>query len=583
MKRSIRLTTLIILFPLITLLLYGGLSYLFFFYTKKSDIKKEIARYNIILLDAQKSNLIEKVENLTRFIRFYNYRTNDKIKNDVKKYVYLISNTINSFYENSKNNLPQDELKRVILNTLKSVGDKNGNKYIFVLNKNGKILLHPDKNLIGKDATKIRDINGKYFIKEFLSVADEKREGFIDYYWYKPNSKEHKMYYKIGFIKSLGIYNWYIGSGEYQKDILNNIKEDTLAYVKHNANFENGYFFISNSKNEIIFHPYKSKSGEVNELLQEGIYEDDEKIAYTAYVAEYDWYITAVKSMKAVKKEIKVLAKENEKKIAKDTQTNLYIVALTWIVSILLSLYLSTIVNNKLKNYEKQLEESNEKLIFQSRQALIGELFSMIAHQWRQPINKIASIIAPYRFILEDEEIDKKELDRDFQKIEDSVEYMSYTIDDFRTFYKPKNSKELTNLKTIIEKSIDFLSGSIRKKDIKVVKHLKDIKIMSYSNELLQVLINIIKNATDAVEQRGVITITVEDRDNQAIIYIEDNGLGIKDEDIDKIFDPYFSTKEDSMGLGLYMCRLIIQKHLKGNIEVKRLEKGTMFIIYLSK
>jgi len=582
MIKSIRLTTLIVIFPLITLLLYGGLSHLFFFYSKKADTKKEIQRYSAMLLSEQKSNLIEKVENLKRYIRFYNYRSNDKIENDVKNYVDLISNSINNLHKYSHNAISEEELKRVILNVLQDF-EKDTKRYIFVLDKNGTLLVHPNKELVGKNVTNLRDVNGKFFIKEFLSVVEESGKGFVDYYWYKPNSKSKKAYYKISFIKSLGIYNWYIGAGEYQKDILNSVKEDILAYIKHNSKFENGYFFISNSKNKVIYHPVENKEFEVQELLQEGIYEDNEKIAYTAYVAEYDWYITAVKRMDAINAKIDKLVAINEKKIDKDRQTNLYIVILTWIVSLLLSLYLSMIVNKKLKDYEKQIEESNEKLIFQSRQALIGELFSMIAHQWRQPINKIASIIAPYRFRMPDEPIDLNELDRDFKKIEDSVEYMSHTIDDFRTFYKPKDTKEIINLKVLLEKSIDFLSGSIRKKDIGIEKYLKDLEVNTYGNELLQVLINIIKNACDAVEQRGIIRIVLEANEEKVCIYIEDNGAGISDENIDKIFDPYFSTKEDSMGLGLYMCQLIVQKHLKGDIIVKRLEKGTLFIIEIPR
>jgi signal transduction histidine kinase len=311
----------------------------------------------------------------------------------------------------------------------------------------------------------------------------------------------------------------------------------------------------------------------------EGVYEDDKRIAFTAYVAEYDWYITAVKELKGIQQNIYQQKRKNEKKIEEDIRTNFYLMVSTWLLSLLLSLYLSSVVNRMLRRYEERLNESNDKLIFQSRQALIGELFSMIAHQWRQPINKIASILALLRFNTPNDKPDYKALDKKFQEIEESVEFMSDTIDDFRTFYQPKESSEVVNLKMLIHKSIDFLSGSIRKKDIDITEELEDIACKMYSNEFLQVMINLIKNATDAVDQRGEIKVKLYRKEGKAIVSVEDNGKGIDAVALSKIFDPYYSTKTDSMGLGLYMSRMIIEKHLGGKIEVESLEKGVRFTL----
>jgi len=234
-----------------------------------------------------------------------------------------------------------------------------------------------------------------------------------------------------------------------------------------------------------------------------------------------------------------------------------------------------------LKNYEKKLTATNEKLVFQSRQALIGELFSMIAHQWRQPINKIASILALLRFGIEEKKINFVEIDARCQEIEESVEFMSETIDDFRTFYQPKEDSEKVNLKKLIEKSIHFLEGPIRKKDIIIVKELQEIEFDLYANEFLQVMINLIKNAVDSLEKRGEIHIKLFKKDKSIFIFVEDNGIGIDIISLKKVFDPYFTTKENSMGLGLYMTKIIVEKHMKGKIVAKRLSKGTKFIITL--
>ncbi len=581
-SRSTRITTLIILFPLITLLLYGALSHLFFFYTKNKDTAHELARYEKVLMDAQKSNLIEKVENLTRFIRYYNYRSGDKIKKEVKSIIYVAASIANNLYHRYRKEMDEASLKKLIISALKGVTFEHNVGYIFMQDKKGNVTIHPDPNIVGTNTLNLRDVNGKYLIKEFLGVLEAHGEGFVDYYWHIPGKDAKEMYYKITFVKMLDMYGWYIGAGEYLKYMTRQVSREMLAYIRDNAYFKGGYLFVSDSKNKILFHPENRKIEDLEHLRMEGIYTDDEKIAFTAYVAEYDWYITAVQDLKEIRKTITEKKEQSATLVAKDIRTNLYLIVAMWIISLLFSLALSSIVNKKLKQYEQKLSDTNDRLIFQSRQALIGELFSMIAHQWRQPINKIASILALLRFNTPNEKPDYQVLDQKFQEIEESVEFMSDTIDDFRTFYQPKEGSEVVNLKLLIQKSIDFLSGNIRKKDIKVTTDLEEVSCQMYGNEFLQVMINLIKNACDAAEQRGTISITLSRNAQQAVVVVEDDGAGIPPECRDKIFDPYFSTKIDSMGLGLYMSKMIIERHLNGVVEVDSLAQGTRFTLRLT-
>ena len=581
-SRSTRITTLIILFPLITLLLYGALSHLFFFYTKNKDTAHELARYEKVLMDAQKSNLIEKVENLTRFIRYYNYRSGDKIKKEVKSIIYVAASIANNLYHRYHKEMDEASLKKLITSALRGVAFEHNVGYIFMQDKKGNVAIHPDPNIVGTNTLNLRDVNGKYLVKEFLGVLEAHGEGFVDYYWHIPGKDAKEMYYKITFVKMLDMYGWYIGAGEYLKYMTRQVSREMLAYIRDNAYFKGGYLFVSDSKNKILFHPENRKIEDLEHLRMEGIYTDDEKIAFTAYVAEYDWYITAVQDLKEIRKTITEKKEQSATLVAKDIRTNLYLIVAMWIISLLFSLALSSIVNKKLKQYEQKLSDTNDRLIFQSRQALIGELFSMIAHQWRQPINKIASILALLRFNTPNEKPDYQVLDQKFQEIEESVEFMSDTIDDFRTFYQPKEGSEVVDLKLLIQKSIDFLSGNIRKKDIKVTTDLEEVSCQMYGNEFLQVMINLIKNACDAVEHRGSISVTLSRDAQQAVVVVEDDGAGIPPEYRDKIFDPYFSTKIDSMGLGLYMSKMIIERHLDGVVEMSSLTQGTQFTLRLT-
>jgi signal transduction histidine kinase len=581
MKKRAKLTTLIILFPLMTLLLYGLLSYLFLFYSQKTNIKAELKRYELTLMQIHESALKEKVDTLAQFIHYYDNKSSDKIKEDAKSIVSLSVKVANNIIDSYENKLSKDELKELIINALKDIKFENNLGYLFLLDTNGKLYIHKDKNLIGKNLNNLKDINGKYIIKEFANIIKSKNEGYLDYYWYMPGKRKDELYYKISYVKKINKLNWYIGAGEYLKYMKEYIKKDMLKYIEDNYSYEDGYMFITNSQNSIVFAPKEEKLSrdKLIKYRMDGIYKDNEIFAYTKYIPEYDWYITAIKKLKNIQKSIEAKKEQNEKRIERNIRANLYIMLATWLLSILLSLYLSTIINKMLKRYEQTITSTNEKLIFQSRQALLGELLPMIAHQWRQPINKIASVIALLRFD-EDERKDEKRVDEYYKQIENNVEFMSETIDDFREFYQPKQNKSFANLKELIEKSIEFVESVIRKKDIKLTTQLEDITHKIYINEFLQVMINIIKNATDALEEGGEIAIRLYRNKGLIVIEVEDNGKGIDEQMLDKIFEPYVSTKENSMGLGLYMSKIIIEKHMHGVLKASNNpSKGACFTI----
>lgn len=581
-ESSTKLTTLIVVFPLVALLLYGGLSHLFFFYTQHKEAKQELIKYENTLMDSEKVNLEEKVNNLAQFIHYYDSRSSEKIKEEVKNIVNISVNVANNLYETYKDKVDEATLKDMIKAALRKIKFEGEIGYLFMLNIKGDTILHFDKKMQGTNVIDIQDVKGKYIIKEFNKVLKAKGEGFVDYYWYIV-SKDHKsIHYKISFVKMLNCYDWYIGSGEYLKYMAKFIQTDILEYIKANAEFKNGYFFIKDSNGELIFHPEGRDNTEIiSKLFQEGIHRYGNHIAYTQYIKEYGWYVTAIMGLDGIHSNIEYKKYSSEVKRVEDIKINLYLLMFSWFVSIWLSLYLSSIINRKLRNYESQLYNTNEKLIFQSRQALIGELFSMIAHQWRQPINKIASILALLRFKLPEEKLDYQEVDKKYHEIEESIEFMSETIDDFRTFYQPKEASQEVSLKILIHKSIDFISGAIYKKEIKITTELENISFQLHTNEFLQVMINLIKNSCDSVSQQGKIHIRLYQQGSKIIISVEDNGIGIDKTLISKVFDPYFTTKKDSMGLGLYMSKMIIEKHMKGSIKAQNIQTGTRFIIKL--
>jgi len=217
----------------------------------------------------------------------------------------------------------------------------------------------------------------------------------------------------------------------------------------------------------------------------------------------------------------------------------------------------------------------------------VGELISMISHQWRQPISKIASITSNLRFkIMMGKDIDMEELDKSFAEIEDYTEFLSETIDDFREFYRPKKNREEAYVLPLIQKSIGFLESEINKKNI-IIKKLfdKDVKISLYQNELIQVIINIVQNAIDLSQNGASIEIKTKVKSDEYLIIITDRAGGIKEEYMDKIFEAHFSTKvaKDStnLGLGLYVSKVIIESHFNGKLEVTSQGDSSTFTIRL--
>jgi signal transduction histidine kinase len=577
-----RITTFVLFFPVFVLLLYGGLMYLYFSYAQSRDTRWEVSQYENRPIETEAANLKEKVHNLAQYIRYYDSQSSFKIKKNVQSIVNVAVNVANGLYEKYRDTQSDASIKTMIAHALKYIQFEGNYGYLFVLDMEGHAKLQHERSLISESNLSTRDSNGKEIVKEFTKIAQEKGEGFVDYYWYIPNTKDKTMHYKISFIKKLQGIDWYIGAGEYLNYMRKFFRSDMLKYIQKNGEFEQGYFFVTDSRGQTIYHHDGNATPDAQRYLIEGLYRDDDRIAYTEYVAQYDWYITAVKTLGQVNESIRQNKEYIISRRSKNIHASFWIMLSMLLLSLLLSLYLSGVINRRLHTYKEQIRESNEKLLFQSRQALIGELLPMIAHQWRQPINKIASVLALMRFGLTQGECNAKKIDLECADMEESIEFMSETIDDFRTFYRPKNETEEVDLSILIVKAIEYVDGTIRKKDIHLSTQLQNITYRLHANEFLQVMINLITNAADASSQHGKVDIALFDRDGNIHVVVLDDGEGIPDEQLGRIFEPYFSTKENSMGLGLYMSKMIIEKHMHGTIRVEKPSQGgTRFVLCL--
>ncbi len=235
-----------------------------------------------------------------------------------------------------------------------------------------------------------------------------------------------------------------------------------------------------------------------------------------------------------------------------------------------------------------QIKEKEQQLIHQSRLAQMGEMISMIAHQWRQPLSAISGTANNLALNLMFDDIDKEEFTKEIELIIGYSQHLSHTIDDFRDFFEEEKEKETLTLEEIVTRTLNIIKVSVENKNIKIETHFNCPKLVTtYVNEVNQVVLNLIRNAEDILLERKIKnpTITIEAlcEDNNLLLRVKDNGGGIPKSIMNRIFDPYFSTKKekDGTGLGLYMSKTIIYEHCNGKLSVKNDKYGAVFTIVL--
>ena len=235
-----------------------------------------------------------------------------------------------------------------------------------------------------------------------------------------------------------------------------------------------------------------------------------------------------------------------------------------------------------------EVQRKDEIMISQSRQAAMGDMLAMIAHQWRQPLSIITMSANTLKAHLElEEEITTPLLENFIETVNKQAHYLSNTIDDFKDFFKPDKLKEKTTVAAILEKLVTLVQKGLENNSITLkLPDNSNIEIFLYPNQLLQAMINIINNAKDAIKEHrltdGIICIKLHQKDEEIIIEICDNGGGIDPSIQKNLAEPYITTKaSNGTGLGLYMSKVIITKHLGGRLWWSSDSIGSCFYIAL--
>ena len=248
-----------------------------------------------------------------------------------------------------------------------------------------------------------------------------------------------------------------------------------------------------------------------------------------------------------------------------------------------LKVYIDFFESNKLT--QEEILKKDELILHQSKMATMGEMIGVISHQLKQPLNIMSLYCSDVKDSYQHNEIDEKFIQKFDQSTKEQILFMTETINSFMNFFNPNKEKSTFSLKSVFNKTLHLLDKQMINNNITIHPTIGNENVYGVESELQQIFLNLITNSKDAFIDRNLqdrqVYITTLTKDNYSIIIYEDNAGGVKEENIDKILDPYYTTKEYGTGTGLYMVKLVIQSSFLGNLKIQNSKRGLKLIILL--
>lgn len=435
----------------------------------------------------------------------------------------------------------EELLKNEVIKQLESISYAN-NGYIFAATYDGVSLTKPAK---GQNMYDVQDAVGVYIVRELINKAKH-GGGFLEYVM--PPFKGARPETKLSYVAPIPRWGWYIGTGLYITDIEAAYEarmEDLFASEKREIILiiselivllllGGGLVYIFSKRLQILIDKYSSEINEKNNELSE-------------------------------------MNKNLEKMVDEKTSE------------------LNALNLSLEHRVEEEVEKNREKdriMFQQGRHAAMGEMIGNIAHQWRQPLSSISLLIQDMQEAYEVGEMNDDYMKDSVGKCTATIAHMSDTIDNFRYFFNPQKEKTDFDVDIEIKRCLSLLDAGLENNHIAVSTDFKCNKnVYGVPGEYSQVLVNILNNAKDILLDRKVpspyISVKSYVKGNRAIVEVCDNGGGINADIIDRVFEPYFTTKENQngTGIGLYFSKMIIDGNMKGLLTVENKEDGACFII----
>lgn len=248
-------------------------------------------------------------------------------------------------------------------------------------------------------------------------------------------------------------------------------------------------------------------------------------------------------------------------------------------------LELNTLLSQRIEEETARVLEKEHLLMRQAHDAAMGEMIANIAHEWRQPLSSLALIVQNLRYDSHDGLLDEQALESALDRAQLAIDEMATTINDFRIFFSRHGAETEFGLLAAIRKCTDLMAASLKAHEIEIIVSGDEVMAHGRESEFLHAMLNLVANSKDALVERKSprrrIEIQVSHNDDEARILLRDTAGGIERAIIDKVFEPYFTTKQQGSGIGLYLTRTVIEQHMRGRIWADNWEQGAQFHILL--
>ncbi len=371
------------------------------------------------------------------------------------------------------------------------------------------------------------------------------------------------------------------------------IKESKLYKDAHKKDFLHNVLILKEIKNKFS----KNLDGlKPEERITNILYDIGEKnVPGSYYIENKKTIATIIPLINSITNKnqgfISILTKGSTIGLFNDNYEAFSTLFILFYLALVLLFYQQKVTNIMDKEKLREMMQKDKQILEQAKLAQMGEMLGNIAHQWRQPLSAISTVASGLKINYEYNILDTKEIPKQMDLIVENTKHLSKTIDIFRDFIKEEKALKDIKIQEKLDECINIISATISSHHIKLINEIdydNPVTLKMISGELSQVVINLINNSKDAIVQNkinnGWIKITQKTEKNYLIIIVEDNGGGISKDIMTKIFDPYFTTKHQyqGTGLGLYMSKTMIEKHLNGKLEVKNGKNGAIFTIKLN-
>ena len=621
---------LMIIVPVLSIVLLTVLISYFYVAYRHQHFKVESERLKQEYIASEKKDLKERLTSLQLLLKKKYENMEKPMSEELVSRVNIAYDTAKHLHDRYAKGYNEKAVQSLILGALSRMEWNHGKDFIWVTDKKGNNLLTRQKEFL-RNIIDYKDADGRFIIQEEIKAVNTYGAAFLKTRFNPKDPKTQLMY-----LKDFGHYGWFFGTSMKYLDEYNRIKENIITILSAVQTDPDEYYYIVNSEGRVIYHPnmklgsnilnLKDKDGfafvkeqirtakegkneHVNYISKSRRYNTfSRKTSFSVYFEPFDWIITTGFYALNMQQAIDSQQEELKTEIEEEIRTILLFSFGIAVLVILMTLGFARTVSDIFLNYQervkakedalielndslkarvmKEVEAQREKekmLIQQSKMAAMGDMISMIAHQWRQPLNQLSYVMMNIDAAYDDRTLSREYLDKKLKDGEHLLEYMSHTIDDFRNFFKPDKEKQSLSLCVLVNSALGLMQKGLDKHHIHVEKEcLFEGEVFIYKNEMIQVLLNLFKNAQEALGEveNAQIKVKVYEEEKQVKISISDNGSGIDKANLEKIFEPYFSTKaSQGTGLGLYMSQMIIQEHMQGNLEARNTQEGAEFIV----